>query len=145
MAGASEYAWYPGHNIALGTLTAITSITQYKHGGVGVDPVSDPVNLYPVRTRLESGRERMDGRVDHVWRWPVALKIDAVDYLIDTFFGTPTGFDALVTINTRLHDRASWVRYNAYIAYPVPGQDYQLDRGYVFDFVVRFSTLTAAS
>lgn len=145
MALATEYAWYPGHNIALATLVAVQTVADFTYGGLGVQIVSDPVNAYPLRTRLESGRERMDGRIDHTWRVARGVTIAAVDYVIDTYFSTPTGLDAAITINTRRHDRGTWARYNAYLAYPIPGQDYRLEAGYVFDWVIRFHTLTPAT
>lgn len=145
MAASNEYAWAAGHNVALASLTAIDTLGAFTYGGIGVQIVSNPVIPYPVRTRLQSGRERMDGRIDHQWRIPHGLKIDAVDYIIDTFFASPNGFDAPVTINTRLHDRGTWARYNAYIRYPMPDEDYRLEQGYVFDLVIRFYALTLAA
>lgn len=145
MAAATEYAWYPGHNIALATLVAVESLAAFTYGGLGVQIVSDPVNAYPLRTRLESGRERMDGRIDHTWRIARGLTIAAVDFVIDTFFSASTGLDAPITIHTRLHDRGTWARYNAYLAYPLPGSDYRLEAGSVFDWVIRFHALTPAT
>lgn len=126
MAGSNVYAIAAGHGIALATLTEIASISYFKSQGVILLPNTRPVDLYPIRSRVESGRERMDGSPDHPWRF-TGLPYTALDYMIDTFFASPDGFSAACTIQTRRHDRIDWKRYNCYLSYPQPDRDYRSD------------------
>lgn len=144
MASANTYAFYPGHSIALATLTEIASISYFKSQGVILLPNTQPVNLYPLRTRVESGRERMDeGAGDHPWRF-TGLPYTALDYVIDTFFSSVDGFSPPVTIQTRRHDRGDWKRFNCYLSYPQPDRDYRADntlKDWVVDVTLWFYDL----
>jgi hypothetical protein len=62
-------------------------------------------------------------------------------------FSTESDLDVAVTIRTRKHDlgAATFARYNAYLARPVPGEDYTYERGAVRNLTLRFQITEAAS
>lgn len=102
-------------------------------------PRTEPLNIWPVRRKALSRRVYGDGNPIHEWRW-TALPITALDYIIDSYIRVASVdvTSAPVTIYTRRHDRLTYIRANAYLELPVPGQDYTYDRGRARDLVLRF-------
>lgn len=137
-----SYAIATGHDVALVSLTNFEDIPELKYGGRNLPPKTQPVDTFPVRTRLMNGRVRGDGMINQVLTWRV-LPIAGLKTLIDDYL--VTGGNVVVskacTLYTRLHDRDTYKRYNAYIVYPKPNEDYTYDRLHVFDLQLRFTNL----
>lgn len=135
-----DYRIATGHNVALGSLTVVSSISQFRH----VAPISQPVPPFPQRVMLLSGRQVGYGRIDHEWVFPI-LPPAALDKLIDDYLVTSSAVVAskAVTIYTRLHDRLTYARYNAYLLYPRSGEDYRYENQYIRDLRLKFTDLEA--
>lgn len=139
-----QYAIGSGWNTALTSLTNPENLSQFVVRGNPAPPTSQPVNLYPIREITGSGQPIGHGRVDHVWLWPL-LPQAAVLWLEDTFFSSGTVVSAQVTINTRLHNRGTYSRFNAYAELFAPGRDYTYDRQMFRNVALIFHGLVASS
>jgi len=135
-----DYRIAAGHNVALAALVNVETLPGFAGAGVRIPPASQPVNPYPNRVVALSGREYGDGVITHVWEFST-LPIAALEYLITTYLSGGTLASAPVTIYTRRHDRGVYARYNAYLTYPVPGEDYRYTRRHVLDLRLRFNGL----
>ena len=137
-----SYAIATGHNVSLGSLTNFEDIPELAFGGRNLPPRSQPVDTFPVRTLLMNGRVRGDGMINQVLTWDV-LPVLGLKALIDDYL--TTGGAVVVskpcTLYTRLHDLDTYKRYNAYIVYPQPNEDYNYDRTYVFNLNLQFTDL----
>lgn len=146
----SSYAFAATWNVALASLNNV----ENHLGSVNLSPEgarrsvrvkSDPVDLFPIRTRLESGRERGDGQVDHAWElW---MYTTAYTYLVNTYFSGGSVVSTKWTIYTRRHDMGTYARYNCYVVLPSivarPDLTYR-GRDYM-RVIVRFNDLVASS
>ncbi len=137
-----SYAIASGHNVALVSLTNIETLWLPYTMGIEVPVISNPVNPYPVKSRMGSGRIRGDGDIDHEWLVS-SLPLAALDYLIDTLLVTSGNVvkSKAVTIYTRKHDRGAYARYNTYLTLPAPEEDYDLNQELVNDLHLRFTKL----
>lgn len=118
--------------------------------------VSNPPNFNPVRIPTLDAQENSSGIVYHAW--DLLLTQGAVSYWLNLLFpaavAAPTGsISTAVTIYTRQHQFASYIRCNAYAIYPtLPTPDnagqadliYSHKRG-LFRLHQRFSDLIASS
>ena len=136
-----DYRIAVGSSVALASLTNVETLLWPYTKPLAIAPRSQPVNLYPIRTALGSGRERGDGTINHAWEF-TALKQAAVGYLLHTYLFA-SGISTAVTIYTRLHSTGAYARYNAYANLPVPGQDMEYIRQGIFRMTLRFSDLVA--
>jgi hypothetical protein len=136
-----DYRIAVGSSVALASLPNIEDVLWPYTAPLHIAPRSQPVNLYPIRTTLGSGRERGDGMVFHAWEF-TALRQSAVGYLLHTLLFS-SGISTAVTIYTRLHSTGAYARYNAYANLPVPGQDLEYIRQGVMRVTLRFSDLVA--
>jgi hypothetical protein len=136
-----DYRIAVGSSVALASLSNIEDVLYPYTAPLRIAPRSQPVNLYPVRTTLGSGRERGDGMIAHVWEF-TALRQSAVQYLLHTLLFS-SGVSTAVTIYTRLHSTGTYARYNAYAILPVPGQDLEYIRQGVYRVNLRFNDLVA--
>lgn len=136
-----DYRIAVGSSVALASLSNIETLLWPYTRPLSIAPRSQPVNLYPVRTILGSGRERGDGMITHAWEF-TALKQAAVGYLLHTYLFA-SSVSTAVTIYTRLHSTGAYARYNAYAVLPAPGQDMEYIRAGVFRLTLRFNDLVA--
>lgn len=136
-----DYRIAVGSSVALGSLVNIEDVLWPYTAPLRIAPRSQPVNLYPIRTIMGSGRERGDGAINHVWEF-TALRQSAVQYLLHTFLFS-SGVSTAVTIYTRLHSTGTYARYNAYAVLPAPGQDLEYIRQGVYRVNLRFNDLVA--
>ena len=137
----ADYRIAVGSSVALGSLTNIEDLLWPYTKPLYIAPRSQPVDLYPVRTVLGSGRVRGDGTINHAWEW-TGIKQAAVQYLLHTYLFS-SSVSTAVTIYTRLHSTGSYARYNAYAILPVPGQDLEYIRQNTYRMTLRFSDLVA--
>lgn len=136
-----QYSIAAGSNIALASLVNIENLfgkTKYAPNR------QNPVDVYPVRTVTFSGRVTGEGRINHEWTFK-ALPIALLKLIEDNYHTNGTVTSAQVTIYTRLHNRATYVRYNAWSILPQPGEDYEYDRGYARNLVWKFHNLVVSS
>ena len=136
-----DYRIAVGSSVALGSLVNVEDLLFPYTKPLRLAPRSQPVNLYPIRTQLGSGRERGDGTIAHIWEFS-AIKLAAINYLLHTYLFA-SSVSTAVTIYTRLHSANSYARYNAYAVLPVPGQDLEYIRQGVFRLTLRFNDLVA--
>lgn len=136
-----DYRIAVGSSVALGSLVNVEDLLFPYTKPLRIAPRSQPVNLYPVRTQLGSGRERGDGTVPHAWEW-TGIKQAAVQYLLHTYLFA-SSVSTAVTIYTRLHSTGAYARYNAYAVLPVPGQGIEYIRQGVYRMTLRFNDLVA--
>lgn len=137
-----DYRIAVGSSVALASLTNIETLLWPYTKPMAIAPRSQPVNAFPVRTTLGSGRVRGDGTITHQWEF-TAIKQAAVNYLLNTLLFSGGAVSTAVTIYTRDHAAASYVRYNAFAVLPLPGQDIEYIRSGVLRMVIRFSDLVA--
>lgn len=143
----SSYAWAAGHGVALNALKNIENeLLTYNRqtAGGAIFPVgirSQPVDMFPVRTRLMNGTERGDGLVDHVLEMTIADM--AVDYVLDTYLSSGTAVSAAMTFYLRRHELRTFARFNGYLVLPQPRQDMQYIRQGVMRVAWRLTNLVA--
>ena len=137
-----DYRIAVGSNVALGSLSNIEDILWPHTKPLRIAPRTQPVNAFPVRTVLGSGRVRGDGTINHAWEF-TAIPKAAVDYLYTYLWTAGTVVSTAVTIYTRRHELDDYARYNAYAILPVVGQDIEYLRGGVLRMVISFSDLVA--
>lgn len=144
MATTTEYAIGAGFNLAVASLTGVSSITQLNVDGRVRGPKTRPVEYFPTRVQTLSGKVYGDGNITHEWRFGVMLP-SGLNYIQDTYLNGASSLrvsDA-VTIQTRRHDREGWQRFNAYLNLPVAGEDFEYDSGYIVNLVLKFTGLIA--
>lgn len=144
----SDYRWAAGNNVALANLKNIENeLRPRNYRTVGDAPKnvgirSQPVDAFPVRTRLMNGQERGDGRIDHAL--DMVLMTYAVRYVLDTYLSSGTVVSAPMTLYTRRHELDSYARYNANLTLPsVENGDLEYLRQGVFRVRWRFTNLEA--
>jgi len=137
-----DYRIGAGHNVALADLRKVEDFAEISPRNRPRPPVSQPVNIFPVRTPTLEGAEHGDGFINHVWQW-TGQTAAALKFIEDTFLTNGTVSSAKTTIYTRLHNRDTFKRYNCYVVLPVPGQDYRYDRGKISNLRLRFRNLVA--
>lgn len=136
-----SYAWATGHDVALASLTNIeTDLATYAPGRT-LAPRTQAVARFPQRLISLDGVEVGFGDISHEWTF-AALPADAFQYIVSTYCNSD-GSGAAVTIYTRRHDLDNYGRYNAYLAYPQPIEDYSYRNQYVLDVRLRFTGLEA--
>lgn len=135
------YAWAAGWGVALASLANVETDLHPYTQLLNLAPKSQPVDPYPVRTILASGRERGDGRIDHAWE--MTLPTDALEYVIETKFALTSVASVKVTINTRRHEMDDYARYNAWLSLPQSGVDMVYLRRGVLRVTFRFTALLA--
>lgn len=135
-----QYSIAIGSNVALASLINVEDLLYGTTAPRRTAPRSQPVNAFPVRTVLGSGKERGDGLITHAWEF-TALPAAAVNYLMTYLWANGTVVSTAVTIYTRQHELDQYVRANAYAVLPVPGQDIEYLRQGVFRMVIRFNDL----
>lgn len=136
------YAIATGSSVALASLINVEDLLWPHTKPRRIVPRSQPVNAFPVRTTLGSGRVRGDGAINHAWEF-TAIPVAAVDYLMTYLFSSGTVVSTACTIYTRRHDLDDYARYNAWAVLPVPGQDMEYLRQNVLRLTIRFTDLTA--
>lgn len=136
-----SYSIAVGSSVALGSLINMEDLIYPYTKPRRITVRSQVVNLYPVRTVTGSGRERGDGTINHAWEF-TGINQTAVNYLY-SYLWTGSVVSTAVTIYTRLHQSATYARYNAYAVRPLPTQDVEYLRAGVFRMVIRFSNLEA--
>lgn len=139
----TTYALEAGHDVADSSLRTLQAILATP---LPVDVASQPLNLYPVRELTLSQRVIGYGNLVQVWTVK-ALPAELFRTFMGEFFAVESDLDVAVTIRTRKHDigAATFARYNAYLARPVPGEDYTYERGAVRNLTLRFQITEAAS
>src|SRR5574338_803381 len=125
-----DYRIAVGSSVALGSLINVEDLLWPYTRPRRIVPRSQPVNAFPVRTTLGSGRVRGDGAINHAWEF-TAIPVAAVDYLMTYLFSSGTAVSTAVTISTRRHELDDYARFNAYAVLPVVGQDLEYLRGNV--------------
>ena len=137
-----SYSIAVGSSVALASLSNIEDVLLPYTRPLRIAPRSQPVNAYPVRTVLGSGRERGDGLVTHAWEFD-ALPAQAVNYLLYVYLFSGGAVSTAVTIYTRRHELDQYTRFNAYAVLPVPGQDLEHLRGGKIRLTLRFNDMVA--
>ena len=137
-----SYSIAVGSSVALASLSNIEDVLLPYTRPLRIAPRSQPVNAYPIRTVLGSGRERGDGLVTHAWEFD-ALPAQAVNYLLYVYLFSGGAVSTAVTLYTRRHDANAYARYNAYAVLPVPGQDLEHLRGSKIRLTLRFNDMVA--
>ena len=84
-----EYAIATGSSVALAALINIEDLIYPYTAPRRIVPRSQPVNAFPQRVLLGSGRERGDGMISHAWEF-TALPVAAVTYLDSYLFSGGT-------------------------------------------------------
>lgn len=140
-----DYRIASGHNVALAGLQNIVTLIQQRTGRLLlIAPRSQPVNWFPVETPLGSGRVAGDGKPMHEWVFD-GLPIAAFTYILQTYLYTSGAKvkSKAVTIYTPTFDEGDGVysRFNAYLVYPTPGDDYEYTRKNVISYRMRFTHL----
>lgn len=136
------------YRIAVGSSVALASLSNIEDVLYGVTrprriaPRSQPVNAYPVRTILGSGKERGDGTINHAWEF-TAIPVTAVNYLLNVYLFSGGAVSTAVTIYTRVHSANTYARYNAWAVLPAPGSDLEYLRGNVCRLTLRFNDMVA--
>lgn len=117
-----SYAWALGHGVALANLTNVENDVNPYNARTSGGPtkrlgiVSQPVDEFPARTLLASGRTRGDGIPTHAWRMTLATY--GYKRILDTYFASAASVGVAMTINTRIHRLGSYKRYNVYAILP---------------------------
>lgn len=115
MMAIQDYRWGAGHNAELAALvnveTDLYPYTRPRRTAVQ----SQPIDPYPVETRLASGAVRGDGFITQ--QWQMVMTQEALAYALAKF-GLTGAKSATVTIYTREHDLGTYGRYNAYLVRP---------------------------
>lgn len=139
----TTYALEAGHDVADASLRTLQTILDTP---LPVDVTSQPLNLYPVREVTLDQRTIGYGTLSTVWTVK-ALPAALFHTFMQDLFSTESDLDVAVTIRTRKHDlgATTFARYNAYLARPVPGEDYTYERGAVRGLTLRFQITEAAS
>ena len=137
-----SYSIAVGSSVALASLSNIEDVLLPYTRPLRIAPRSQPVNAYPVRTVLGSGRERGDGLVTHAWEFD-ALPAQAVNYLLYVYLFSGGAVSTAVTLYTRRHELDQYTRFNAYAVLPVPGQDLEHLRGGKIRLTLRFNDMVA--
>ena len=143
--GLYSYAWAAGHNVALASLHNVETDIGARNRRdansalrrVGIS--SQPVDAFPIRRRVMSGRERGDGNIAH--EWTMILAALGVKYVLTQYLSSGTVASAAMTINTRRHELGDYARYNCYLVLPKPGEDIEYLRSGVFRVRWRFVDL----
>jgi hypothetical protein len=136
-----DYRIAVGSSVALASLMNVETLLFPYTRPLQIAPRTQPVDLYPIRTTLGSGRVRGDGTINHVWEW-TGIKQVAVQYFLHTYLFS-SGVSTAVTIYTRLHSTGAYARYNAYAILPAPGPDLEYIRQGIYRMTLRFSDLVA--
>ena len=137
-----SYSIAVGSSVALASLSNIEDVLLPYTRPLRIAPRSQPVNAYPIRTVLGSGRERGDGLVTHAWEFD-ALPAQAVNYLLYVYLFSGGAVSTAVTLYTRRHELDQYTRFNAYAVLPVPGQDLEHLRGGKIRLTLRFNDMVA--
>jgi hypothetical protein len=137
-----SYSIALGSGVALVSLLNIEDVLYPYTAPRRIVPRSQPVNAFPQRVLLGSGRERGDGALAHAWEF-TAIPAEAVHYLNTWLFSGGTVVSTAVTIYTRRHELEAYARYNAWATLPLPGQDMEYIRQGVLRLVLRFTDLVA--
>lgn len=135
-----SYSIAVGSSVALASLSNIEDVLLPYTRPLRIAPRSQPVNAYPIRTVLGSGRERGDGLVTHAWEFD-ALPAQAVNYLLYVYLFSGGAVSTAVTLYTRRHELDQYTRFNAYAVLPVPGQDLEHLRGGKIRLTLRFNDM----
>lgn len=138
----TSYAWAAGHGIADGSLVSIVTDLASYNNDIDVVIRSQPVNRFPVRKPLASGRIRGDGFLNQTLTVAVLTR-DAMGYIQDTYLSGGTVASAAVTVRLRLHDLDDWKRYNAYLEVYNPDDDGNYELGEFNGVQLRFHRLVA--
>ncbi|MBK8035293.1 MAG: hypothetical protein IPK17_38475 [Chloroflexi bacterium] len=136
------YAWASDWDVPLIDLDNVAVDLKPHTLGRLIAPISEPVDTFPVRGRLGSGRVRGDGQIDHQWVFPV-LPLAALHHIIDSKLTTSSVIvtSKQVTIYTPQHELEQYARFNTWLTLPKPGTDYRIRRGFAMDLVLRFTNL----
>lgn len=135
-----EYAWAVGWNVPLNALTNVEDYLYPYTAPRLIAPISQPPDLFPVRIRLGSGRERGDGIPQHDWTFP-ALPTSGVEQIINDIFSGGTVVSRALTINTPRHDLNTYARCNVYAALPKSRDDMEHIRPGLMRLTIRFTYL----
>ena len=143
-----DYRWAAGSSVALAALVNFEDDVKPNNRKVAggklyqVVVQSQPVNAFPVRTLMLSGRELGDGIITHIWN--VALAELGWQYVLDTYLSSGAVVNAAMTIYTRRADLGDFARYNANLTLPDParGEVERLRTG-VYRVQLRFTNLVA--
>lgn len=140
-----DYRIASGHSVALASLNQIENqlfqqnrrVSGGKLYRVGIR--SSILNLHSVRQVALSGKERRSGFGVVVWE--MTLAVYGLKFWMDTYLSETVSMP--VTIYTRKHQAASFVRCNA-LAHPLdPDGDIEYLRQGVFRVRQRFGDVTA--
>lgn len=138
----STYAWAAGHDVADGSLVSIeTDLASYMNG-LAFAIRSQPVNRFPVRTKLMNGSVRGDGWLTHTLII-AKLSREAMNYIQDTYLTNGTVVSQAMTVRLRLHDQDAWQRYNCYFELYNPDDDGAYELGEFNNVQLRFHNLEA--
>lgn len=150
MAARYQYMFAPTWNVPLGSLNNVENHFGAQNADlhgikrvVGIrSPLLDP---FPIRTLLEDGSERGDGKVDTFW--VLMLRKAGVKYLLDTYFASETIVKQKWTIYTPIRQRNVYARYNCWAILPaVIARDDLIDeRDDLFQVTLRLLDLVASS
>jgi hypothetical protein len=144
----TEYAWMSGHNVALASLRSVETDIGARNRRTSDDALqrvaiaSQPVNKFPVREKVLSGKVIGSGTPEH--QWTMTLCTLGIKYVFDAYLSSGVSSYAAMTIYTRIHHLDTFKRYNAYLIQPETGEGgdmVYLRRG-VFRVTLRFTGLT---
>lgn len=111
-----DYRWANGFNIALINLSNVEDDLYPYTKPRRIAPRSQPVDPFPVETRLMNQRVRGDGEISHAWE--IVLPAKAYHYILTEKFSGGTVKSVEQTIYTRRHDLETYARYNCYLVQP---------------------------
>lgn len=137
-----DYRWATGYNVALADLDNVENdLLPYTNNRL-LAPRTQPLKLYPIRRKTESGAIIGNGRSVHIWRWN-ALPIAALNYIEDTYITTGGVQQASkpMTIYTRQANQLTYLRVNVEIELPQPDEDYTYDRGYAVNLNIKLHVI----
>lgn len=137
-----DYRWATGYDVALINLVNVeTNLFPYARNYF-LPPKTQPLKLYPIRRKVESGRIIGNGRTVHIWHWD-ALPVAALNYIEDTYITTGGVQQASkpMTVYTRQANQLNYIRVNVEIELPQPDEDYTYDRGLVFNLNLKLHVI----
>jgi len=117
---------------------------NWRRSGGKLFPVAvptQPIDLFPVRGFVYSGRERGDGFVTHDMQ--LVLATGGLKHVLDTYLSSGSIVSAAMTVYLRRHELDTYARYNCYLSLPKPKQDITYVRQGVFRVTWRLTNLEA--
>lgn len=120
---ATGYAWLPGWDQDDGDLILMEDdFIDYMVDDVPLVLASQPLDRYPVRDTMNSGRETGDGTPDHAIIVRRATR-ELSAHIENTYLSSGTVVSTQMTVRLFLHDLNTWRDYNCWFKLYSPSQD----------------------